>query len=136
MPFAHAWCAYKHEHLASSSYQSYYDNLMNMFCYFVILLLAISSKAASQCDYIYVAEPPNGQLILCDPFAIDQLRLVCSIYVDNFSQNDVLRIQWFFSAPINFQFNPTNAQLLREVSFDVTTSETFTSRIVVSDIKD
>ena len=96
-----------------------------------ILLLAISKTAVSQCDYIYTAEPPAGQLI-CDPFPINRLQLVCSVFVANFRGADVLTIRWFFSAPVNSQFSPTNAVLLREVSFSVAQQETITSRIVVS----
>lgn len=97
-----------------------------------LLLLAFSRVAVSQCEYIYVAEPPSGQLI-CDPYPINQLQLVCSIFVTDINQPDVLRIQWFFSVPDNRQFNPTNVTLLQEVQFDVAPiRETYTSRIVVS----
>ena len=97
-----------------------------------LLLLALGRVVVGQCEYVYVAEPPSGQLI-CDPFPTNQLQLVCSIFVADVGQPDTLRIQWFFSAPENRQFNPANAVLLEEVQFDVTiTKETYTSRIVVS----
>ena len=89
----------------------------------------------SRCDYVYVAEPPSSQLV-CDPYPINQLRLVCSIYVTDVEQPDTLRIQWFFSAPESGQFNLINAVLLQEVQFDVALiRETYTSRIVVSKLK-
>ena len=96
-----------------------------------ILLLAISKTVVSQCDYIYVAEPPAGQLI-CDPFPINQLQLVCSIFVADVRQvpGDLI-IQWFFSMPVNRQFSPANAVLLQQVRFPVVQQETFTSRIAV-----
>ena len=99
-----------------------------------ILLLAVTSTATSQCEYVYVAEPPSDQLI-CDPFQINngQLQLVCSIFATEISQlPDVLRIRWFFSAPVRRQFNPTNAVLLRENSFIIAQRQAYTSRIVVS----
>ncbi len=96
------------------------------------LLLAFSRVALSQCEYVYIAEPPSGQLI-CDPYAINQLQLVCSVFVTDISQPDTLRIQWFFSVPDNTQFNPASVTLLQEVQFDVgLIRETYTSRIVVS----
>ena len=94
-----------------------------------ILLLAISKTVIGQCDYIYVAQPPADQLI-CDPFPINQLQLVCSISVDQ-RVPEVLTIRWFFSAPINGQFSQANAVQLRQVSFRVVQQDTFTSRIVV-----
>lgn len=100
-----------------------------------ILLLGIGKRAVSQCDYIYVAEPPTGQLI-CDPFPINRLQLVCSIFADiDIRQVDLLTIQWFFSAPVNRQFNPANAVQLQQASFLVDQRDTFTSRIVVSQFK-
>ena len=98
----------------------------------LLQLLVVSQAVVGQCDYIYVAEPPAGQLI-CDPFPINQLQLVCSIFVAGIDVNrpETLTIQWFFSAPVNRQFNPANAVLLQEVSFRVVPQETFTSRIVV-----
>ena len=96
-----------------------------------ILLLAVSSTVVSQCEYIYTAEPPDGQLI-CDPFPINQLQLVCSIFAADIRQFDTLTIQWFFSAPVNNLFNPANAVLIQEIEFDVTQRETYTSRIVVN----
>ena len=99
-----------------------------------LLLLAVASSAFGQCQYIYVAEPPSGQLI-CDPFPTNQLRLVCSIFATNISQPDILTVQWFFSNLVNQQFIPVNSVLLQEVRFDVTISpETYTSRIVVSQL--
>ena len=101
----------------------------------LVLQLAISKTVVGQCEYIYIAEPPGGQLI-CNPLHINQLQLVSSIFVADISpRSDVLRIQWFFSAPINRQFNPANAVLLQEVSFEVVQRETFTSRIVVSQLE-
>ena len=99
----------------------------------ILLLLAFSKTVVGQCEYVYIAEPPSGQLI-CDPFQINQLQLVCSIFVADISQSDTLTIQWFFSTPINGRFNPANAVLLREVSFAAKRRESFTSRIVVSQL--
>ena len=100
-----------------------------------LLLLAFSRVAVSQCEYVYVAEPPLGQLI-CDPYPTNQLQLVCSIFVTDISQPDTLRIQWYFGVPENRQFNPANVTLLQEVEFDVALlRETYTSRIVVSQIR-
>lgn len=100
-----------------------------------LFLLAFSEVVVSQCEYVYVAEPPLGQLI-CDPYPINQLRLVCSIFVTDISQPDTLRIQWFFGVPENRQFNPANVTLLQEVEFDAALlRETYTSRIVVSQIR-
>jgi hypothetical protein len=95
-----------------------------------LLLLAISSTAVGQCDYVYVAQPPAGQLI-CDPFPINRLQLVCSIFVQQVPE--LLTIQWFFSAmPVSrLQVSQPNAVLLQQVSFQVGQPETFTSRIVV-----
>ena len=100
-----------------------------------LLLLAFSRVAVSQCEYVYVSEPPRGQLI-CDPYPINQLRLVCSIFVTGISLPDMLRIQWFLGVPDSGQFNPANVTLLQEVEFDVALlRETYTSRIVVSQIR-
>ena len=100
-----------------------------------LLLLAFSRVAVSQCEYVYVSEPPRGQLI-CDPYPINQLQLVCSIFVTGISLPDMLRIQWFLGVPDSGQFNPANVTLLQEVEFDVAPlRETYTSRIVVSQIR-
>ena len=102
----------------------------------VVLLLAsisiISSTVAGQCDYVYVAQPPSPELI-CDPHLINQLRLVCSIFVADISQPETLTIQWIFGAPTaNRQFDPNNLLIFQEVNFTVAPQEIFTSRIVVS----
>ena len=104
-----------------------------------ILLLAsissISKTAAGQCDYVYIAEPPSPQLI-CNPHVINQLRLVCSIFVADVSRPDTLTIQWFFGAPnANRQFDIANLLLFQQVDFTVVPREIFTSRIVVSQFK-
>lgn len=100
-----------------------------------LLLLAFSRVAVSQCEYVYVSEPPRGQLI-CDPYPINQLQLVCSIFVTGLSLPDMLRIQWFLGVPDSGQFNPANVTLLQEVEFDVALlTETYTSRIVVNQIR-
>ena len=100
-----------------------------------LLLLAFSRVAVNQCEYVYISEPPLGQLI-CDPYPINQLQLVCSIFVTGISRPDTLRIQWFLGVPDNGQFNSANVTLLQEVEFDVALlRETYTSRIVVSQIR-
>ena len=74
--------------------------------------------------------------MICDPYPINQLRLVCSIFVTGLSLPDMLRIQWFLGVPDGGQFNPANITLLQEVEFDVALlRETYTSRIVVSQIR-
>ena len=97
---------------------------------FGLLLLAISKPAVGQCDYVYVAQPPAGQLI-CDPFPINRLQLVCSLFVQQVPER--LTIQWFFSAtPVSsLQVGQVDARLLRQVDFQVVQPDTFTSRIVV-----
>ena len=103
-----------------------------MACLTAILLLAITSTAVGQCEYVYVAEPPSGQLI-CDPFQNGPLQLVCSIFATEISKlPDILMIQWHFSAPVNRQFNPSNAVLLENNRFTIAQRQTYTSRIVVS----
>ena len=98
----------------------------------ILLLASISSKVAGQCDYVYVAQPPSPELI-CDPHLINQLRLVCSIFVADISQPDTLTIQWVFGAPTaDRQFDPNNLLIFREVNFTVAPLEIFTLRIVVS----
>lgn len=95
-----------------------------------LLLLAISKPAVSQCDYVYVAQPPASQLI-CDPFPINRLQLVCSLFVQQVPE--LLTIQWFFSTtPVSgLQVGRVDARLLRQVDFQVARPDTFTSRIVV-----
>lgn len=105
----------------------------------VILLLAsisgISKTVTGQCDYVYVAQPPSPELI-CNPHLINQLRLVCSIFVADISQSDTLTIQWIFGAPNNNrQFDPTNLLVFQQVDFTVVPREIFTSRLVVSQLK-
>ena len=103
----------------------------------VILLLAsistISSTVAGQCDYVYIAQPPRPELI-CNPHAINQLRLVCSIFVADISQPDNLTVQWIFGVPTaEGQFDPNNLFEFREASinFTVVPREIFTSRLEV-----
>lgn len=110
-------------------------NILLSVCALILLALSRVRVAVSQCEYVYVAEPPLGQLI-CDPYSINQLQLVCSIFVADASQPDTLRIRWLFGVPDNRQFNPANITLLQEVEFDVVLQrETYTSRIVVSQIR-
>ena len=117
-------------HVAAEQLQSQ-SYMRRMSWVLATLLLAISKTVVGQCDYIYVAEPPAGQLI-CDPFPINQLQLVCSIFIADVRQvpGDLI-IQWFFSAPVNRQFSRANAVLLQQVRFPMVRQETFTSRIVV-----
>ena len=103
----------------------------------VILLLAsistISSTVAGQCDYVYIAQPPRPELI-CNPHAINQLRLVCSIFVADISQPDNLTVQWIFGVPTaEGQFDPNNLFEFRQASinFTVVPREIFTSRLEV-----
>lgn len=103
----------------------------------VILLLAsistISSTVAGQCDYVYIAQPPRPELI-CNPHAINQLRLVCSIFVADISQPDNLTVQWIFGVPTaEGRFDPNNLFEFREASinFTVVPREIFTSRLEV-----
>ena len=95
-----------------------------------LLLLAIGKTAVGQCDYVYIAQPPAGQLI-CDPFPINRLQLVCSLFVQQVPE--ILTIQWFFSTtPVSgLQVGQVDARLLRQVNFQVVQPDTFTSRIVV-----
>ena len=95
-----------------------------------ILLLATSKPAVGQCDYVYVAQPPAGQLI-CDPFPINRLQLVCNFFVQQIPE--LLTIQWFFSTtPVSgLQVGQVDASLLRQVNFQAVQPDIFSSRIVV-----